>query len=296
MKRTWYGILTACAVSACSGSNPFLEETDPEPGGPGTPGAPIVESVAGDLDAATFVPDPNDPNNSVLVVTGVAFNGTPLPVGYDRNAALDSPGGQYQAFTRQPDALNTHSTAYARDVNGAQGVLVVTGGLNGYFNGGASYSRSGSYDRPGANDQNADVRYDGEYVGLMNYPDNGNALLPVPPGTAPALTPRQAARVHGQARINADFSTNRVKGTVYDRTYVAAGMALPDLEIAPTDIADDGTFAGDITVSHQSKGEYGGTFGGVDSNAVAGGLYVKDHVDGLDDEEEYGIFVLERSN
>ncbi|MBK0327624.1 thymidylate synthase [Rhodobacteraceae bacterium F11138] len=296
MKRIWYGLLVAAALSACSGSNPFIEDTEPEPVDPTEPVDPRAETVAGDLDAASFSPDTSDPNNSALVVTGVAFNGTPLPVGYDRAAALDTPGGQYQAFTRQPDALNTHSTSYARDVDGTQGVLVVTGGLDGYYNGGVAYARSGAYDRPGANGENTDVRYDGEYVGLMNYPDNGNALLPVPPGTDPAVTPRQAARVYGQARINADFSTNRVKGTVYNRNYVAAGLDLPDLEIAPTDISDDGTFTGEITVAHQTKGDYSGTFGGVNSSAVAGGLYAKDHVDGLDDEEEYGLFVLERSN
>ncbi len=294
MKRFWLGFAAASMLSACSGGNPFLDD-DPDTGTP--PPGNIPADVAGDLDAATFVPDPTNPR---LVVTGVAYNGTPLPVEYDRtatSATLDSPGGQYTAFTRQPDALNTHTTAYAREVAGTRGVLVVSGGLDGYYNGGVSYSRSGGFDRPAANPANADIRYDGEYVGLLNYPDDGAALLPVPPGTDPDVAPGQAGRVFGQARIDADFSTNRVKGLVYNRRYEAAGLDIPEnLEIAPTDILEDGSFAGEVTVAKQTKGTYGGTFGGPEAQAVAGGLFAKDHITGLARVEEYGLFVLERSN
>lgn len=293
MKRFVLGVAVAATLSACSGGNPFLEDgdevTEPVPGGPESP---IPVEVSSDLDAAEYIPDPNNPR---LVVTGVAFNGTPLPVEYVRAASLDSPGGQYQAFTRQPDALNTHTTAYARAVNGAQGVVAVSGGLDGYNNGGATYSASG-YRAPDPNPQNADVRYDGEYVGLMNYPDDGAALLPVPPGTDPAVMPRQAARVYGQARIDADFSTNQVKGKVYNRTYVAQGIPLEELQIAPATIQADGSFAGNVTQAQQDKGNYGGAFGGPNANSVAGALYANDHVQGAQNVEEFGLFVLERSN
>ncbi len=295
MRRTWYGILAALALSACSGSNPFVEDSDAgSVTDPATGTDNRVAAVAGDLDAAEFTPDPSNPT---LIVTGVAFNGTPLPVAYDRKSALDTPGGQYQAFTRQPDALNTHATAYARDIDGTQGILVVTGGMGGYYNGGVTYSRTGAYVRPADNAQNADVRYDGEYVGLLNHGDNGADLLPVPAETDPTVAPRQAGRVYGQARINADFSTNQVKGTVYDRTYVATGTELPALAMAPTAISQDGTFSGEVTtLDHQNKGEYSGTFGGPEAGAVAGGLFAKDHIDDRDQIEEYGVFVLERSN
>lgn len=293
MKRFFLGVATAAAVSACSGGNPFLEDDDDGTTDPGDLTSAIPDSVSSDLDAAQFIPDPANPR---LVVTGVAFNGTPLPVEYARDPNLtDSPGGQYQAFERQPDSLNTHTTAYAGAVTHAQGAVVVSGGLDGYYNGGATYSASG-YKVPAANPENADVRYDGEYVGLMNHPDNGAALLPVPPGTPPELRPRQAARVFGQARINADFANSQVKGTIYDRVYEAQGMDLPDLEIAPSAIQADGSFAGEVTQRHQTKGDYGGAFGGPNADAVAGALHVEDHVDGLDEEEEFGLFVLERSN
>lgn len=291
MKRFVVGVALAAALSACSGGNPFLDD---DSGGtdPVDPTSPIPEDVQSDLDAASYTPDPTNPR---LVVTGVAFNGTPLAVEYDRVASLDSPRGQYQAFERQPDALNTHTTAYARAVDNAQGVVVVSGGLDGYFNGGATYSANG-FAVPAANAANADVRYDGEYVGLMNLPDNGDALLPVPPGTDPAVRPRQAARVYGDARIDADFSTMRVKGQVYNRTYVAQGAELEALEIAPTDIQSDGSFSGDVTQGQQGVGSYGGAFGGSNANAVAGALHASGHVGGVSEIEEFGLFVLERSN
>ena len=39
-------------------------------------------------------------------------------------------------------------------------------------------------------------------------------------------------------------------------------------------------------------GQYGGIFGGTDANAVAGALFAEGHIDGVDNEEERGIFVL----
>ncbi|WP_424984779.1 hypothetical protein [Microbulbifer sp. S227A] len=292
MKRFVIGVALATAVSACSGGNPFLDEDDGGGTDPIEPTSPIPEAVSSDLDAASYTADPTDPR---LVITGVAFNGTPLPVDYVREASLDSPRGQYQAFERQPDALNTHTTAYAREVDNARGVLAVSGGLDGYYNGGATYSANG-FAVPSANPVDADVRYDGEYVGLMNLPDNGDALLPVPPGTDPAVRPRQAGRVFGDARIDADFSTMRVKGQIYNRTYAATGADLDSLEIAPADIQADGSFSGDVTQQQQDRGDYGGAFGGSNANAVAGALFASGHVAGVSDVEEFGLFVLERSN
>ncbi len=292
MKRFVFGVAVATAVSACSGGNPFLDDGDGGGTDPVAPTSPIPEAVSSDLDAATYTPDPTDPR---LVITGVTFNGTQLPVEYAREASLDSPGGQYQAFEHQPDPLNTHTTAYARAVDGASGVVAVSGGLDGYYNGGATYSASG-FSVPSANEANADVRYDGEYVGLMNLPDNGDALLPVPPGTDPAVRPRQAGRVFGDARINADFSNMRVKGQIYNRTYAATGADLEGLQIAPADIQADGSFAGNVTQQEQARGEYGGAFGGPNANAVAGALYTSGHVSGESEAEEFGLFVLERSN
>jgi hypothetical protein len=73
---------------------------------------------------------------------------------------------------------------------------------------------------------------------------------------------------------------------------VAQGRDLEELQIAPTDIQTDGSFAGEVTQAQQAKGTYGGS----NADSVAGALFAKDHVNGLDNEEEFGLFVLERSN
>lgn len=88
----------------------------------------------------------------------------------------------------------------------------------------------------------------------------------------------------------------RVKGKIYNRTYEARGIAMEEIEIAPTNINSDGTFAGEVTQAQQPKGDYGGAFGGPNANAVAGALFASDHETSLPDVEEYGLFVLERSN
>lgn len=282
--RFLLGLATASALSACSGGNPFLEN----PEEPVAPGSGIPDVVASDLDGFSY-----DPNTETLTVTGVTFEGTPfVSEPYVRNARLDS--GDYKAYTLQKSPLDAHSTAYVRDINGTQGGIVVTGGQFGYYNGGGYYARSSGFDRPDASANGGNTKYVGTYVGLMNFPDDGSDLLPVPPGTDPEVRPGQAARISGDARIVADFANNRVKGLVFNRQYVAAGTSLTDLEISPTDIAEDGTFAGKITQNHLEKGDYGGLFGGTDSEAVAGALFAKDHVDGIDEEEEYGVFVLDK--
>ncbi len=290
MKRFWMSIAAASALSACSGGNPFLDGGDPS--NPIEPTSPIPAAVASDLDGVTYTPASGG-NPARLVVTGVAFTGTPGSVEFTRKPALDQ--GDYQAFTRQPDANSTHTTAFVRNIGGTQGTIVVSGGLAGYYNGGGNYSRTGTFDRPVANPSNADVRYSGTYIGLTNYDGPGGDLLPG--STAdPALTPQQAGEITGDAEIIADFSQNRVKGRIYNRTsnVAAFGGALTNLDIAPADIAADGSFSGKVTQAQQEKGDYGGVFGGPQSDAVAGALFVKDHIDGVDQEEEYGLFVLDK--
>jgi len=288
--RFWFGLAAAGALSACSGTNPFLDDggtTEPPPGGE----AGIPEAVASDLDSFVYTPNVADPANSTLTVSGVTFDGTPFTTNYVRNARLDS--GDYQAFTSQNSPLDAHSTAFVRDINGTRGAIVVTGGQFGYYNGGGSYARQGEFSRPTGVASGENTKYVGTYVGLLNYPDDGSDLLPAP-GADPSVRPSQAGRVTGDARIVADFSNNRVKGRVFNREYVAPGTPLSDLDIAPTDIQADGTFSGKITQSQQEKGDYGGLFGGPQSEAVAGALYVKDHIQGFTNPEEYGLFVLDK--
>lgn len=68
---------------------------------------------------------------------------------------------------------------------------------------------------------------------------------------------------------------------------------LPDLELAPAAIDPvHGTFTSDVTIATESRGTYGGIFSGTDASAVAGTLYVEDHIDDIQNEEETGLFVL----
>ena len=137
------------------------------------------------------------------------------------------------------------------------------------------------------------MSYAGNYIGMLNMAGDGGDLLPVAPGTPNDVRPVQAAEVTGRVLVNADFADNRVNGTVYNRVIVDTGTALDTLALAPTDIdPTTGTFTDEVTINLQAKGTYGGIFGGTDSDAVAGSLFVKDHIDGVSNEEEYGIFVL----
>ena len=65
MKRFWIGVAAAFAVSACSGGNPFTEETDTETGGI------IPEDIAGAVQGITY-----DPVAQTLTVRGVALDDT----------------------------------------------------------------------------------------------------------------------------------------------------------------------------------------------------------------------------
>jgi hypothetical protein len=115
----------------------------------------------------------------------------------------------------------------------------------------------------------------------------------VTPGTPEGIRPTQAAEVTGTILINASFSDGTVNGTITDRVIVdAPGIDVDDLDLAPTDIAADGTFFGEATVGNQVRGEYGGIFGGSDATEIAGVVHAEEHIATLQNEIEYGLFVL----
>jgi len=129
----------------------------------------------------------------------------------------------------------------------------------------------------------------------LNMAGDGGDLLPVAPGTPNDVRPVQAAEVTGSVLINADFADNQVNGVVYNRSIVdSPGIDLSNqnIELAPAEILEDGTFTGTANQNLISKGTYGGIFGGADASAVAGSLFVEDQVAGLDNILEYGLFVL----
>lgn len=279
MKRFWLGIAAAVALSACSGGNPFAEGTTD------LPTVEVPDKLAGDLTSITY-----DPVAQTLTVTGISLDDTPITAVYRRRPGLDS--GGYEAYTAQDSSLDRHSTAYIRQLDGATASIVVTGGQFSHYFGGSTYGRIGAFDPPDVTPTSGIVSYAGNYIGLVNGPGDGGDLHPVTPGTDPDILPVDAAEVTGQVLINADFADNVVNGIVYNRRLVDYNRDLAVLDLNPTGIEADGTFAGKSSQALQDKGDYAGVFAGVDSSAVAGTLFVEDHIDGIDNEEEYGLFVL----
>ncbi len=283
MKRFWLGIAAVSALSACSGGNPFTQVTDTD-----VPITGIPEVISSDLEGISY-----DPVNETLTVRGISLDDTPFEAVYRRRANLDV--GAYEAYTQQDSSLDRHSTAYVRNINGTRGAIVVTGGQFEHYFGGGVYGRSGSFAPPDPNG-NAVVSYAGDYVGLLNAPGDGGDLLPVSPGTPNSVRPVQAAEVTGRVLINADFADNQVNGIVFNRNWVDnPGTTLSDLALKPTAIdPTNGTFEGEVTINLQNRGTYGGIFGGTDASEVAGAMFAKDHIDGVTNEEEYGLFVLQQ--
>ncbi|WP_264210186.1 thymidylate synthase [Leisingera thetidis] len=287
MRRYWLGLAAASALSACGGGNPFTTGTDDPTDVTGT----IPEALAGDVDSVSY-----DAANQSLTVTGVGLDETPFSATYVRKPALDRAG--YEAYTVQDNQLTEHSTAYVRETEGGYATVVMTGGQFGFFQGGTTYGRTGTYSAPETEQgPGGIVSYAGTYVGLLNVDGDNGDLIDPSNGTNPAILPGQAAEVTGDVFINADFSDNRVKGTVYNRQITdQPGTEVENLTLNPTDIASDGTFTGEASVDHGGVGEYGGVFSGAGAASVAGSVHATAHIEALNDGtvpiEEFGVFVL----
>ncbi len=296
MTRLYAGIAVLALVAACGDGNPFTSTTTTtdadDTGGVGA----VPASLANDLDSFSY-----DAAAGTLTVTGVSRDLDPVEATFRRRPGLDVPG--YVAFTAQDDPLDQHTTAYVQDINGTRAGIAVTGGQFTYYNGGGAYARDGNYDPPAVTADTGLVSYAGDYVGLTNIAGDGDDLLPVTPGVDDSLLPGQSAKVTGKIFINVDFGDNNLSGSVYDRQLdarddtLASGTVLDveDLTLVPTTIESDGSFFGDVelTGDRTDRGDYGGIFGGEDAEAVAGVIFVSDHlIDGTNAEEEYGVFVL----
>ena len=184
-------------------------------------------------------------------------------------------------------------TLYVRDINGTRAVLVLTGPQFGTYFGGAAYTRTGTFDPPTVTATTGLASYAGRYVGLLNGAGDNGDLLPPNPAVPADLRPAQAAEITGVILINADFGDNTLNGAITSRQIPDNLAIIPEnIELAPTAIAADGTFTGNVVQSGNNRGTYGGIFGGANAGAVAGGLFVEDHISQLSDEEEFGIFVL----
>lgn len=285
MKHVWAGTMAVSLLAACGGGNPFTT-------GPTTPTTPttsdVPSAVQGDLGSFSY-----NASTGALTIEGVTLEADELNATYTRKPGLDR--GSYLAYTTQESSLTRHATAYVKEINGTRAVVVLTGPQTGAVFGGASYQRDGAYDPVGSNvtPDGGLVTYIGDYVGLLNGTGDGGDLLTPPPGTPPSLLPGQAAEVTGVILINADFTDNSVNGRITSREIVDQPLLTPeDLDLAPSSIESDGTFTGAVEQASNNRGTYGGIFGGTESVTVAGALTAADHISQIDDEIEYGIFVL----
>ncbi|MBD3662746.1 thymidylate synthase [Sulfitobacter sp. TSTF-M16] len=269
---------------ACGGGDaPFGQAPGDE-----TDTAGIPEELASDLESFTYNPD-----NQTLTIRGINLEDGRFEDVYRRRPALDR--GDYEAYTAQDGSLDRHSTAYVRDIRGTRAAIAVTGGQFTYIFAGGSYANQ-SYTAPvlpGSQIEGGLVSYAGNYIGMLNVEGSGEDLIPVTPGTPEGIRPTQAAEITGTILVNASFSDGTVNGTITDRVIVdIPSIDVADLDLAPTGIEADGTFFGQATVGNQVRGEYGGIFGGPDATEIAGVVHAQEHIATLQNEEEYGLFVL----
>ena len=294
MFRSFLPIVAFAALTACGDGNPFSAGA----GGGAGEDSEIPADVAGSFTSFSY-----NVADGTLTLTGLLRDEDVTTQSYIRKPALDQ--GVYSAFTAQDDPLDEHTTVYVRELGNVAGAVASTGGQFTYYSGGVNYKRVGGYDPVVTNDNNDTglATYTGDYVGLSNLYGPDTDRLPVPGNPNPGnIIPGQSSVVTGRVFINVGFASNNVAGTVVDRVITSRNfgtVSLPVLTLAPTDLQEDGTFAGDVerAGSRQEVGEYAGIIGGPDSNALAGGLHVEEHFDTaltVAGEEEYGVFVLGR--
>ena len=304
-------------LAGCQGENP-LYFNDPEEVVEETTEETVEETtidlsdLENNLTTAVY-----DPDTETLYVDMYALDrvGNDYPLEqYTRNADLDVPG--YAAFTYQDDPLDRFFVAYvAQSPDGtAQGTLVVDGGqFDEYFGGTQMFALQ---DYTGGPELGL-VSYAGNYVGITNLVYRGDEILVIP---APYddevytnLWPTQPIIVQGEAFMNVDFSNNAINGAVVNREFVHlsgypvaafGGTTFPvaDLIFEPGTIDSNGTFTGNVIGEDYDEeagawvelgqGTYGGVLTGTDGSAMAGGVYVTQHILEAEQEEEYGIFVL----
>lgn len=295
------GIAVLALLAACSG-NPFTDDEDNGSGGGGTPtNGDIPEAIQGDVESISY-----DAANNVLIVRGLTQDGDPKDNSYTiadmtPGSGIDVPG--YVAFTAQNDPLGRHATALVASRTGVQAGVVMTGGQFNTVFGGTYYERSGDYEAPVLSPGDFDVTYYGNYAGLLNGPGPNTNLLPVV-GVDPNVdVPNQAAFVRGMMFVNVDLNEFSVEGQVYNREAVFTDggsgrtlLGLPDIVLVEGELDSDGNFIGAVEVlgdANTKVGDVAGVIGGPNGSAMAGGLKMENFSDAIENEVEYGVFVLD---
>ncbi|MBW6507348.1 MAG: thymidylate synthase [Rhodobacteraceae bacterium] len=306
MSRILVLVTAAMLLASCSTD----EETDAGggAGGGGAGGGEAGGGTAGSVLDASLVPANLRVNvnaialdyaNQTLQVNISSLDTTPRLATYNRDPGLDVEG--YQAYRIQEDALDRLFLALAKESNDGtvRAVTVADGGqFNRYFGGGV-YERTGSFDRPliGTGPGTGQVSYAGGYSAVTNVgvaPPDPLLLVPAPL-TDPSLLPRRSARVSGDIFLNVNFADDAVNGAIYNRMIVDTSAPLATVILVAADIAANGTFAGKVEYNDVNRtvvGDYGGIFGGVSANSVAGLVHLIEFDPNLQNEQEHGVFVL----
>lgn len=291
--KTFTGVCAlALVVGACGSSNPFTTATDTDPGTGTSTGVVVPTLVANDLDSLSY-----NAATQTLTVNGITQDGVDVANNYRHIAASFLDG--YETFTAQNDPLGRHATAFVASREGVQAGVVMTGGQFNRVFGGSFYDRTGTYDPPTVTENSGDVSYVGNYAGLVNGAGPVTDLLPVTGPTDNPDNPVQAGYVRGMVFVNVDYADMNVEGEIYDRVLRLNGgfAVLPDIILVETALADNGTFEGSTVefegILDRDIGSYGGVIGGPGANALAGGITLTEFSDDLEDEIEYGVFVLD---
>lgn len=299
MTRQYLTLSLVALLAACGDGQPFDFGTGGEldPDDDGTTSGDVPEVIGNNVDAVEY-----DAANGTFEVTVTSLDTTPANATYNRTPQLDVPG--YTAFSIQEDPLDRFFIALAANSTDGSttGAVVLDGGQFNKVFGGAYFERTGSYS-PHVPDQpdNGLVSYAGEYAGLSNIfvPEGNPANLTDDTGTAgldPDTLPKQASTVTGDVFLNADFTDNTINGAITDREIVELGIALPNVILVaePGNIdAGAGTFAGTAEAPDQTViGDYAGIFGGDGATSLSGAIKIEGYLDGVENELEYGIFVL----
>ncbi|MYM56499.1 hypothetical protein [Thalassovita mangrovi] len=281
----------------------FLAACAEDPGGVNTGFGmttnPAPAEVAGSLQAVDYDPDAQE-----LILSVAAIHGGQVNVTYTRTPALDTAG--YEGYMMQQTPADRHYTALFKESNGGELIagVVADGGNNNRYFGGGFFARQGAgiyspYDHP-VNE--GEAQYYGTYAAVTNVNGNGDQLLDASGIPANLTPPAQADRISGIILLNADFANNQVDAEISNRMMIdnRAGVnPLPDIMLIQTAIDGNGEFMGDVEYQGDignSIGTYAGIFGGSGATAVGGVVYLGEFdQDGpLENEEEYGVFVLTR--
>lgn len=300
MKRTAAVCALALGLVACGDGNPFTDGGTTTPGG-GTGTTDVPALILNDLDRISF-----NPSTNTLTVTGLTQDGVPLVNEYRHVAATFAPG--YETFTGQNDPLGRHATAFVAARDGLQAGVVLTGPQFNKFFGGSFFERTGTYAPPTTPEGRFDVTYYGNYAGGINGVGPVTDLFPTIGLDPDVGGPNQTAYVRGLMFVNVDLNDMSVEGEIYDRTGVFAGgfADLPDLVLVEGTLTGDGTFSGNVEYDATDPnsgvpsnpvgndiGDFAGVIGGPGGNALAGGIALTEFTDNLDNELEYGVFVLD---